>query len=437
MLLLTCVVLLMSMGMTATTTDAVAATTTLRALARKTHTPTNAPTIPPHTHTDEDDEHAPATRFDPALVVNLFIYASLLAWTWSWACSSPATSSVTTTTLNNIPAPQDRDEVDAFPRRVAGATSFRVMWLVFGVLGIWTRSRNEDGTCRDPHLLVELLGFLAQLGFFSAFLGLLTVWWDAVRADDARLAERASTGNDPAAAARLLQAWPTTTSPAQTTTDATTTTTTTRTATVNLASARAAAWEQAEAPRYAWSLLCAPKTLQILFNFWVYVVVLSLFIVRFQTCGGASTPQQRTAERLADAQTAALAASSGVMSAGFLRVGTRLAHKLRRAPRVRSRVLLVTLVCFVAFLVRSVLFLVRPITGYRFQGVSEAVLYPWFFYTFPEVVPTAVVLVVSRSSAMAASSSSGSFSSSSNPTAAAHVVVLDPTESTSLLPPER
>lgn len=282
------------------------------------------------------------------------------------AAGTEATSVVTTPSRPPVPGAL-RDQIDAFPRRIALSCALRLVWIGFEVFGLWQEGNITP--CRDPHLLVEFTGRLAQLAFFSSFLNLLVLWADVLRADDERLSAAAlSPGADSSAtlAAALARS----------------------AMRVNNGGAVAhdgdsAAAMRLHAPPSLWKVLCVPQTLQVLFNFWVWILVLSLFLLRFESCTASS--------RVSDAQTVALAAAYALLGIGFLIVSLRLAPRLSRLPRVRRRIIIVSTCCVVCFVGRAGLFLVRPISGYRFEGLAERVLYPWFFYTVPEIVPSLVV----------------------------------------------
>lgn len=75
----------------------------------------------------------------------------------------------------------------------------------------------------------------------------------------------------------------------------------------------------------------------------------------------------------------------------------------------RRKVAIATCACTVFWTIRAVMFLWRPLGGSpRFVEPWDAVLYPWCFYTWPEVVPglTMVLLLVPKRTSLSAPSSS-------------------------------
>lgn len=60
--------------------------------------------------------------------------------------------------------------------------------------------------------------------------------------------------------------------------------------------------------------------------------------------------------------------------------------------RSRQRIMLIGWTTSVLFTVKAIMFVYRPITGEEFSGWVSWILYPWFFYPVPELVPSMLVL---------------------------------------------
>jgi hypothetical protein len=322
---------------------------------------------------------------------------------------------------SSVIPPELLDEIDSFPYRILFATLLRITWLAFELGGLWQESFHG---CEDKHVIVETIGRLGQLAFFSSFLGVLTVWWELVRADD------------------VFFPTPTVTSAATTTTTTSSPTTIitpdNNTVTNDLDSSSPTqqqqqqqqqsynhhhqqriqttssvisvqtALERSTARRNGFftitddiimaqtseSILCSPSTIQVLFNFWVWIIALGLFVFKYESCAHSST--------VSNAQTICIAIASGILGIMFIVIGVRLYRKLgqREIPgrkRLQRKIFWVSLICFISFgLFRCILFLIQPLTGYYFTGILGNILYPWFFYTVPELIPSFVMLWFTR-----------------------------------------
>jgi hypothetical protein len=248
-----------------------------------------------------------------------------------------------------VPA-NERDRVSSFPQQVSGAIMFRVVWIV-AVVSDWFRKAGED-SCHDPHAFVSLCSRLAQLLFFSAFGGVLVTWWDVIRAED-RGAVRVSQD--------LLR-------------------------TLRRSSTHFPLDGAFLSMPSLWSTLCSSSTIYVLGNFWVFAVVLALVAVEFYVCDAA------LGRRIDDAETVVVAVFYLGLAAGFAVSWRKLRGLLVAREDLERPVRVVAAVCAVLFCARSLLFLSRPLLHYSFQGTAQQVLYPSFFFTVPELVPSVVVL---------------------------------------------
>eukprot|EP00753_Platysulcus_tardus_P015030 PLAT4727.1.p1 GENE.PLAT4727.1~~PLAT4727.1.p1 ORF type:complete len:342 (+),score=134.52 PLAT4727.1:31-1026(+) len=90
-----------------------------------------------------------------------------------------------------------------------------------------------------------------------------------------------------------------------------------------------------------------------------------------------------------------------VLSAFFLYFGSKLVRSLpKTASGTRSvqarRVLFSAVACTIAFLLRFIVLLYHPLTGKDFPEPFGYILYPYFFYEVPELVPAAALLLMMR-----------------------------------------
>jgi hypothetical protein len=88
-----------------------------------------------------------------------------------------------------------------------------------------------------------------------------------------------------------------------------------------------------------------------------------------------------------------------VMAVAFMRYGYLLCSMLLAANAsdkiVQShcrKIVVISILCGLSFIVRCVTLAYRPITGQVWQGVWGEILYPAFFYPIPELVPAFTML---------------------------------------------
>ena len=118
-------------------------------------------------------------------------------------------------------------------------------------------------------------------------------------------------------------------------------------------------------------------------NLWLTVVLLVLICVQFYVCN------VKVYTSIYETQTVVIAVFFSLLSLGFLYVGYNGGFS-------SSRLNVLVWTCILLYQLRGVLFLVRPITGYKFTGLLGKILYPWFFYVIPEVIPSTVLVLFMR-----------------------------------------
>jgi hypothetical protein len=193
---------------------------------------------------------------------------------------------------------------------------------------------GDAASCRDAKGFVSFAGRLSAVLYFSAFSSVLFFWWDALRKRSDGLV-----------------------------------------------------------PDEGGLSICEPRTVDILLKFWVFVVLAGLFMYKFFECDDANR------QRVADAEIVAISLVFGALAIGLASVGGGLRVKLSYRESVASsqlsfRILAITVTCSVLFLMRVFLFLLYPVFDLKLKGAARQALYPWFFYTVPEVVPCVVLLFV-------------------------------------------
>jgi len=263
---------------------------------------------------------------------------------------------------SRLMASEDRDRVSSFPRQIIAAVVFRIVWAL-AVISERFKKSQED-TCHDPHAFVSLVSRLSQLVFFSAFSGVLVTWWDVIQAADLQGfngGNGVGSGSSMLIPNELLSVLQTSTAgPPLVTTN--------------------------QVPLSVFATLCRPSTLYILGNFWVFLTVVSLVAVEFYVC------DSDMARSIDDSETVVVALFYTGLAVGFLYSYSKLKQLLVSREALERKVRLITITCAVLFLERSVLFLLRPIFDVSLRGQLEILLYPNFFFTVPELIPSVVVL---------------------------------------------
>lgn len=226
----------------------------------------------------------------------------------------------------------DSDKLRSFPRLICLSVLFRLTWFVSEYLG-WGASVD----CHDWEILVNFCGRCAQASLFTAFSAVLFFWWEILISEQRQASSIVS-------------------SPPET-------------------SFR--------------ELCCRPSTWQILINFWVYVVLLGLVWYKFESC------DEDVRSGISQAEVVAIALFYLCLAIGFCYVCVGLSRQLQLRESVSStqlqrRILIISTLCVLFFSLRSLLFLLNPLFGVVLKGTAREVLYPWFFYTVPEVLPALV-----------------------------------------------
>jgi hypothetical protein len=196
----------------------------------------------------------------------------------------------------------------------------------------------------------------------------LFFWWDVLRAESDSLTLNSSSAlndNDSAAAGRRGQA--------------------------SLGPESLANLSTAASTAGTKRVLFEPRTIDILSKFWVFVILGGLFLYKMFTCDDA----QR--ERVSDAELEAISLFFLMLSIGYFLVAHGLRHKLSlkvsiSTSKLRFRITAISLCCVILFATKSILSLMYPVFNIKIKGTARDILYPWFFYTVPEIVPCFVLL---------------------------------------------
>jgi hypothetical protein len=130
---------------------------------------------------------------------------------------------------------------------------------------------------------------------------------------------------------------------------------------------------------------------QVLLNFWVYVVIAVLLFAQWFECD----PVKYKAVDVT--QTVVIAIFFAGLALMFARYGLRLLLLLRQMQhpvraRLAANIATICALCASLFLLRGVLFLLEPLFHYRITGWWQDALFPWAFYPLPELVPGIVML---------------------------------------------
>ena len=268
-----------------------------------------------------------------------------------------------------------RHSLRQFSRRVAFAMLLRAVWLACNYFNVFPKVKEGEDTCHNAHTFLSGVNRLAQLTFFIAFSSIVAFWAElGERYELARSRRRGLQETDSLAAAMARS------SVAQA-------------SGVVASGALLPAARNADRPQGALALL-APQNIKLLVNFWVTLTLFVLLTLQWQVCDA------NLYNSIYEAETVTIAVFFALLSGAFLYFGL----KVRRAAgetsvahnpavhRVRRYLLVLCVVCPGLFLLRGALFLVRPVTGYNFTGVAQTVLYPWFFYPVPELVPSLLMV---------------------------------------------
>lgn len=130
-------------------------------------------------------------------------------------------------------------------------------------------------------------------------------------------------------------------------------------------------------------------------NLWLLLCMTGLMVVRFLV---RFRPEQSA--RLEDADAWIVALLSAVVALGVGYYGLKLFCMSGRYDtssalyRARARLMFATLAIPALCLARATLFLYRPVTGREITGWVIDLLYPWFWYSVPEIVSGVTVLLV-------------------------------------------
>eukprot|EP00511_Aplanochytrium_stocchinoi_P004850 CAMPEP_0204834694 /NCGR_PEP_ID=MMETSP1346-20131115/20462_1 /ASSEMBLY_ACC=CAM_ASM_000771 /TAXON_ID=215587 /ORGANISM="Aplanochytrium stocchinoi, Strain GSBS06" /LENGTH=355 /DNA_ID=CAMNT_0051968153 /DNA_START=106 /DNA_END=1173 /DNA_ORIENTATION=+ len=139
-----------------------------------------------------------------------------------------------------------------------------------------------------------------------------------------------------------------------------------------------------------------PHTLQILANFWAYATIIILLSVQWFVC------KKQVYNVIYQGETISIAFFFGILAVTYFFYGGKLDMALRNSQtslpaaivkRLRIYIYILVLVTAIFFPLRAALFLAKPLFGYQFSGLLQKVLYPWFFYPVPEIVPALILLL--------------------------------------------
>ena len=145
---------------------------------------------------------------------------------------------------------------------------------------------------------------------------------------------------------------------------------------------------------------CSPRTLQLLLNFWVYVILTALLLVEYFWC----TPTLDQNNKIYTFETLSIAFFFLVLSLLYLWYGIRVLAIVRAISQdktalkkpitviVARRTLVIMAVCVICFLAGGLCSIYQPLTGHSFPASMYHILYPWFVYPVPDLIPSVLVL---------------------------------------------
>ena len=245
-------------------------------------------------------------------------------------------------------------KISAFPKQLAIAFLLRAAWFLLKRYNVWAYDPNNhhgnNTRCYQKHTAVTAFNRVSKLFLFSAFSN-ISFLWSEVYTRHLQVKEQ-----------RLR----------------------------NLSSLQV----QSRAQK---SRCCSPTAAQYLLSFWVYAILIALLAAEYFWCDDAISVQIYNFESFA------ISFFFLVLSILFLWNGCKVYQVVRsikqdpsvKRPvtvRVARRTLLVIIVCVISFLIGSTCALYRPITGLDFSTKVYHIIYPWFIYPFPDLIPSMFVL---------------------------------------------
>jgi len=269
---------------------------------------------------------------------------------------------------------QNRSRLVNIPMSFCIALSLRIIWMAMKLEGI---GEDLPRDCFSVHSLFSAFNRLAQLIFFTACTSVVGFWLTVIKDFELRRHNLAGLAEETLLSNAIAQS-------------------TTRRGpndsvlpVPSLFSAPAVSQDQGLC-----ALLCSllsPDMLQLLLNFWMYVIILGLHIYQFFEC------DQVISKRVDYAETGVIALFYYVLSVMYLVYGYKLIRLLRQirhplAATLIRNTIFITLICVTSFLLNGFLRSLTPIFNARITGTSSKVLYPWFILPVPELLPTLLIL---------------------------------------------
>mmetsp|Transcript_10883 Transcript_10883/g.17823 ORF Transcript_10883/g.17823 Transcript_10883/m.17823 type:complete len:462 (+) Transcript_10883:83-1468(+) len=278
-------------------------------------------------------------------------------------------------------------------RNLAFAFLLRTVWLVLTVENIAPKvdmSNEENKSCYNVHTFVSAANRLAQLLCFTAYTSVVGFWAEVLRQHEKAKNSRAGLSAQAEIASALAQS-----------------TTRRRPGEVmvpvpDLFTAGNDGEQQngdgAVHDQEGFAAICSifwvlltPDMIQILLNFWAYVLIFVFLCVQWFEC------DKEEYNKIDKAETMTIAFFFAILSIMYLIYGVRLVRvlgtvKLPVGGRIKRNTIVLIVVCVSCFILRGSLFLMNPLFHFTLTGFIGKLAYPWFFYPVPELLPALLIL---------------------------------------------
>ncbi|GBG34119.1 Hypothetical Protein FCC1311_103422 [Hondaea fermentalgiana] len=291
----------------------------------------------------------------------------------------------------------DRSRLYYVGQNLVLAYIVRITWLMLNIFQVAPIPKGAEHSCQDMHTLVSAANRFAQLLCFTAYTSVVGFWANILRQHSTSRRMRVGLSSEREVAAALAQST-TRRRPGQLMVAIPDLFASERAQTEaeggNGGNGGAGGARDKEGFNAICSLLCmllTPDIVQLLLNFWVYVIIIILLSVQWFEC------DKETYDEIDRAQTITIAVFFLLLGTMFLRYGVSLVSALSKlrhesaAQLVRSTIVIST-VSSLLFALRGVLFLLEPLFAFRLTGVWAQIMYPWFFYPVPELIPALLLM---------------------------------------------
>lgn len=284
----------------------------------------------------------------------------------------------------------DRSRLYYVGQNLVLAYILRLTWIFLNLYNVAPVPAGLEESCKDMHTLVSATNRLAQLLCFTAYTSVAGFWANILRQHTKARRLRVGLSSEREVASALAQS-----------------TTRRRPGQIMVAVPDLFASERAQAEAEAggamgdkqgfnaiFSLCCmllTPDIVQLLLNFWVYVIIIILLCVQWFEC------DKSVYDNIDRIETVTIASFFLVLGTMFLWYGLRLALLLKNLPyqasaRLMRNTIIIACVASLFFVLRGILFLLEPLFAVRLNGTAAQIMYPWFFYPVPEIIPALLLL---------------------------------------------